>query len=170
MRAFFRLALGGALLLGGGCGGYKLGPASSQLAGATSVQIQPVRNRTLEPHLSDSLTTALRFRFQRDGTYKLATQDDGDLVMTGEIIRYERIALSYQPTDILTPLDMRLEMTAQIKVVERASGKVVLDRDVSGYTLIRVGSDLTSAERQAMPLLTGDVANNVSRLLDSKAW
>ena len=170
MRAFLCLLLCGGFLTGGGCGGYKLGPGGSQLAGATSIQIQPIANRTLEPHLGDAVSTALRLRFQRDGTYKLATHNDGDLVLTGSVIRYDRIALSYQPDDILTPLDMRIEMTAHVKVVERGSGKVVLDRDVGGYTLLRVGSDITSAERQALPLLAGDLANNVSRLLDSKAW
>jgi hypothetical protein len=37
-------------------------------------------------------------------------------------------------------------------------------------TLIRVGSDLTSAERQALPLLAADLARNITALLADGTW
>jgi hypothetical protein len=55
-------------------------------------------------------------------------------------------------------------------VVERLGGKKVLDREVSGRTTVRVGSDLASAERQAIPLLAEDLAKNITALLVEGAW
>jgi hypothetical protein len=73
-------------------------------------------------------------------------------------------------SDILTVKDYRLTLTAQVTARERATGKVLIDQSVSGYTLIRVGSDLTSAERQAMPLLAQDLARRVAALLAEGKW
>ncbi len=42
---------------------------------------------------------------------------------------------------------------------------MLLDKDVSGYTLVTVGTDLASAERQATPLLAEDLAQNISELI-----
>ena len=48
---------------------------------------------------------------------------------------------------------------------DRSTGKVILDQPVTGFTLIRVTTDLTSTERQALPLLAADLAKNVTALL-----
>ena len=53
---------------------------------------------------------------------------------------------------------------------ERSTGKVILNQPVTGYTLIRVTTDLTSTERQALPLLAADLAKNVTALLAEGGW
>ena len=40
----------------------------------------------------------------------------------------------------------------------------------AGMTLVRVGPDLQSTERQALPLLATDLANNVTALLVDGSW
>ena len=42
-------------------------------------------------------------------------------------------------------------MFAKVTATERDTGRVLLDREVGGRTTIRIGPDLTSAERQAVP-------------------
>jgi hypothetical protein len=66
--------------------------------------------------------------------------------------------------------DYRLEVRAQVSAVERSSGKVLLSQPVGGFTLIRVTTDLTSSERQALPLLAADLAKNVTALLAEGGW
>lgn len=127
-------------------------------------------NQTLEPRLGDAVTTALRQSLQRDGTYRLATHGNGDVVVAGTVTRYERSGLSYNPKDVLTVLDYRIVVTAHVTARERDTGKTLLDRDVTGYTLVRPGADLTSAERQALPLLAENLAENVSSLLVDGTW
>jgi hypothetical protein len=162
----------GALLAGllAGCAGYQLGPANEQAAGAQSIQINPLVNQTVEPRLAEAATAALRKQFQRDGTYRLATRNDGDIVVTGVITSYDRRELSFLPDDVLTVQDYRVSLTAKITARERGSGRVLLDQPVTGQSLLRVGTDLTSAERQALPLLAEDLANKVVALIAEGRW
>jgi Lipopolysaccharide-assembly len=159
-----------ALMLTGGCAGYHLGPAGGQIAGARSIQIAPFVNHTLEPRLSDYVMMSLRKNLMQDGTYRIDTHDDGDVIMTGEIKTYQRIGLSFQSSDVLTALDYAIIMTAQITVRERSTGKVIFDKSVIGTTSLRSGSDLTSAERQAIPLLTDDLAKKATAMLADGTW
>jgi hypothetical protein len=166
-----RWLLVGLVALGGsGCAGYKLGPVNGLTAGAKSVQVNPFTNKTLEPRLGDEVTAQLRQQLQRDGTYHLASHDDGDIVVGGSVTRYMRQVISLSPSDTLTVRDYRLELRAQVTARERGSGKVILDQPVTGFTLIRVTTDLTSTERQALPLLAADLARNVTALLTEGGW
>jgi Lipopolysaccharide-assembly len=175
------MALAWAVFALTGCAGYKLGPSNGLAAGEKSVQLRPFSNLTLEPRLTDALTLEMRRELQRDGTFRLASRDDGDIVVSGVITRYARLELSLSPTDTLTVRDYRLSLTAKVTARERGTGKIILDQPVTGYTLIRVnsellssllavGSDLTSTERQALPLLAGDLAKNVTSLLADGSW
>lgn len=153
-----------------GCAGYNLGPVSGQAAGSNSVQIRPFNNETLEPRLTDAVTSQLRKQIQRDATFRLATRDDGDIVVSGSIIRYGRLELSFAPKDSLTARDYRLSLAAKVKATERSTGKVILDEDLTGYTLIRVNNDLVSSERQALPLLAGELAKTITSRLAEGTW
>ena len=170
MRRCSRLLVGLVALGMSGCAGYKLGPVNGMSAGAKSVQVNPFSNKTLEPRLGDEVTAQLRQQLQRDGTYHLASHEDGDIVVGGAVTRYVRQVVSLSPSDTLTVRDYRLELRAQVTARERGSGKVILDQQVTGFTLIRVTSDLTSTERQALPLLAADLAKNVTALLAEGGW
>ena len=78
--------------------------------------------------------------------------------------------MSFAPNDVLTVRDYRLTLVARVTARERTSGNTLLEKEVTGHTLIRVGSDLTSAERQALPLLAADLAKNVTALLAEGTW
>ncbi|MHB8519831.1 MAG: LPS assembly lipoprotein LptE [Limisphaerales bacterium] len=170
MRAGFLLAGSLALLILPGCVGYRVGPSSGVAAGSRSVQVNFFRNRTLEPRLSEAVGSALRKNLQQDGTYRLDTHGTGDIVLDGVIISYDRAALTFQPNDILTVRDYVVELTASITARDRSTGKVFLERNVTGRTTIRVGSDQASAERQALPLLADDLAKNAASLLVDGVW
>jgi len=153
-----------------GCAGYRLGPTNGVAAGSQSVQIAPFQNTTSEPRLSDAVATALRKQLQQDGTYRLDTQGGGDLLVMGLITRYDRTAVSFQPTDIITARDFKVVLAADVTVIERSTGRTNLHREVSGRTTIRVGNDQTSAERQALPLLAEDLARNITSLMVDGTW
>ena len=159
-----------ALALLSGCVGYQLGPTNGLARLDRTVQVVPFVNQTLEPRLTDALTSQLRKQMQRDGAFHLATHDDGDIVVSGVITHYQRHEMSFAARDTLTVRDLRISMTAQVTARERSTGKLLLDKPVTGYTLIRVGADLPSAERQALPLLAGDLARNVTSLLTDGGW
>ncbi|MFO1500471.1 MAG: LptE family protein [Verrucomicrobiota bacterium] len=155
--------------LGAGCA-YRLGPTNGEVAGARSVRVDLFNNETLEPRLTEAVGTALRRTLQQDGTYRLNTRGDADIVLKGTITEYLRSGISFEPRDIITPRDFQITMVAKITATERASGRVILDRQVQGRTTIRIGPDLSSAERQAVPSLAEDLARNVTSLLVDGSW
>ncbi len=164
----FMVAAMAALLAG--CAGYHLGPVNGVNAREKSVEILPFNNQTLQPRLGDAVTRALRERLQTDGTYRLATHTPGDIVVTGVITRYNREGLSYLNNDVTTAENYRVEVTAHVVARERESGKVLFEKNVSGYTLINVGTDLADSERQSLPLLAQDLARKITELLTEGSW
>lgn len=169
MRVFGTAMLVAAALLAG-CAGYQLGPTGGQDAGERTVQIIPFVNRTSEARLGDVVTTALRKEFQRDGTFRLATRETGDVIVKGALTRYERREISLVSDDVATVRDYNVSLTAQVTARERGTGRVLFDQPVTSHTLIRVSPDLTNTERQALPLLAADLARRVTSLLADGSW
>lgn len=153
-----------------GCAGYRVGPTQGRTAGAQSVQITPFLNHSPEPGLADELTGALRKSIQRDGTFRLATDGSADFIVEGVITEFRRRELSLLTEDVRTVRDYQVSLVVHFTVRERASGKIILDRDVAGGTLLRVGADLSSSERQAAPLLARDLARQMTNLIVDGDW
>ncbi len=168
MRSLIFFAICAAVILSAGCAGYHLGPVNGAVAGGKSIEIVPFNNQTLQPRLGDAVTQALRERMQTDGTYRLTTRGSGDVVVTGVITSYNREGVSFLRSDVTTAENYRVDITA--RVTAREGGKVLLDKNVNGYTLVQVGTDLTDAERQSLPLLAEDLARNITELLTEGAW
>lgn len=158
------------LLLLAGCAGYQLGPSNGMRAGEKSVQINPFINETLEPRLIEPITLAMRKQVQQDGTYKLATQGDGDLILNGVVTQYDRKPVAFQSRDVATVRDYYLTITARIVATERATGKTNSNQIIRGRTTVRVGNDLASAERQAIPLVAADLARNAVAAIADGTW
>ena len=147
-----------------------MGPTNGIPAGALSAQVNLFRNDTFEPRLSEPVATAVRREIQRDGSFRLATQGEGDIVVDGVITEFRRSAISFQPADIVTVRDYELIMIARVTAVNRRTGAVLVQSDVGGRTVIRAGADLASAERQAVPLIANDLARNLTSLLADGSW
>jgi hypothetical protein len=153
-----------------GCAGYKLGPTNGMPAGSRSVRIQPFANKTQEPRVPEYLAISMRKQLLQDGTFRLQTSGSADILVSGVITHFLRTGLSYQTNDVLTPQEYTLQLVAHVVAVDETTGKTNLNRDVQGYTYIRVGNDQSSAERQAVPLLTDSLARNAISLLVDGTW
>ncbi len=171
-RAPGRAVLGGALalVLTAGCAGYHVGPTGGVPAGSRSVQVMPFLNKTMEPRLVDAISVAVREIVQEDGTYRLDTHGEGNVILFGEITKFDRGALAFLPNNSLSVQDFTLTMTAHVTAIERGTGRTNLNTTVIGQTVIRVGADQTSAEREAIPLLATDMARNLVVLLTEGPW
>jgi len=164
------LALGMALLLCAGCAGYRLGPTAGFPAGSRSVKVAFFKNKTLEPRLVSAINHALRRQLQQDGTYQLTSNEDADVIITGEITQFNRSPISFVNSDVITARDYNISLLARITATETATGKVLMDRQVSGRTTLRIGTDLASAERQAVPMIAADLARNATSYLVDGNW
>ena len=171
MRPLNFLVICVTAVLSAGCAGYHLGPVNpSVVAGEKSIQVVPFNSQTLQPRLGEAVTQALRERMQTDGTYHLATGGPGDVVVTGVITAYHREGVSFLQTDVMTVQNYRVGLTAHVTARDRATGRVLLDKKVKGYTLVQAGTDLADADRQSSPLLAEDLARNIAELLTEGAW
>lgn len=157
-------------MLWSGCAGYKLGPTQGRRAGAQSVQVNPFFNKTIEPRLSEPITTSLRRQVQNDGTFILNTTKSGDLIVEGTIVSLDRKAIAFQSDDTRTAREYSISITAQVTIRERSSGRILVDRRVTGHSSMWIGNDLVSAERQTVPLVAEDLARNITGLLVDGEW
>ena len=153
-----------------GCAGYQLGPTNGLEARSHSIQVNFFQNRTLEPRVSEALAHALRKRLQQEGTFQLATHDDGDVVVNGVLLGYDRTPVSYQPKDVTTVRDYDLTLRAHVIAVERTSGRKLLDQDVLGHATMRIGPDQATVERQTLSVLADDLAQNITARLADGSW
>jgi hypothetical protein len=153
-----------------GCAGYTLGPTNGIPAGSRSVQIEPFANHTREPRVTEYLAISMRKHLQQDGTYRLETSGKPDILVSGEISRFQRLGLAFETNDVLTPSEYTLALSARVVAVDLHTGKTNLDREVTGLTYIVIGNDQSSAERQAIPLLTDSLARNAVSLLVDGPW
>ena len=166
----FSLACLVASLLLSGCAGYKLGPSNGLEAGSRTVQINPPVNKTPEPRVAEELNHQLRRQIQREGTYKLATREEGDVVVNATITKYNRIGETFFRRDTLTARDYRIQLVAFVTAYDRVSGKNLVSKEFIGRTLVRIGSDQASAELQALPLLTEDLARIITSAIADGEW
>jgi hypothetical protein len=153
-----------------GCVGYQAGPTNGVIAGARTVRVSFFRNETLEPRLVVAVNRALKRNLQQDGTFELETHGNADLLVTGELTDFLRGGVSYTPGDILTVQDYNLQLTARIKVTDRVTGEVILDRTITGSSIVRVGSDLSAGQRQAVPLIADQLARQATDLIVDGDW
>jgi hypothetical protein len=162
-RAAFFLAVA---VVASGCASYRLGPVNPAIPAGQAIEVGLFQNATPQPGLTESLNASIRRELQRDGTFGLATGGDGDVLLTG----YCRSAVSFQPRDILSVRDFEVELVTRIRAAEKATGKVLIDRELTGRTTVRLGGDLASAERQALPMLANDLAKKTVALLAEGVW
>jgi hypothetical protein len=170
MRRAFLMLAAGCTLAGAGCAGYRLGPTNPEVTGGKTVQVSFFQNQTLEPRLVEAVNQNLRQAIQQDGSLKLNTHGDADILVTGTLLEYERRPMTFQPKDVVSVANYEVRLKARVKAVERVSGRVLFEREVLGRTTEIVGTDLPSAERQAAPLLASDLARNITALLVEGAW
>lgn len=164
MSSLRKLYLGvafGVLIILSGCASYQLGPTNDLKAGTRSIEIRPFKNESLEPRLVEVIDHSLKRAAQRDGTLFLETQGRGDYVVTGEIKELDRAIISLQPGDTLTARDYRITLQAHVIVKERVTGRELVNDVFVGRTNLRIGSDLSSAERMAAPMAAESLAYNI---------
>lgn len=153
-----------------GCAGYHVGPANGGTAAGKTIEIVPFNNQTLQPRLGEAVTQALREQLQTDGSYRLATRKPGDIVVTGVITSYNRRGISFLNSDVTTPEDYSINVTAHVIAREHDTGKILLDKDLNGSVFVHIGTDLADAERQSAPLLAEDLAQKIANSLTEGTW
>ncbi|MEO7165404.1 MAG: LptE family protein [Spartobacteria bacterium] len=164
---------GAALLLLslGGCAGYHIGPVQPyHLRSVHSIAVPTFDNKTLAPRIAVLVTDSVIKQFQQDGTYRIAGDDQADAILKGEITRISRNPARSVRGNVLATTEFNLTLRVRYSLVERKGGRVLTAPvEVVGTTSFFVGPDITSDQRQALPLAAEELAVRLVSQL-SEGW
>jgi outer membrane lipopolysaccharide assembly protein LptE/RlpB len=150
-RIIISLALCAACLVCG-CGYHLSGTAEtpSLIAGKT-IAIPMWRSKIFRPYLESILTGSLVDEFALRSGGMVTGEDEADLVLTGTIVSYETVAVSYTAEDKVR--EYRATMTIDAVLTEKRSQRVLWKGTISSnqdYPANPVGIDLNQQNRIAL--------------------
>ena len=116
------------------------------------------------------VTDSVIKQFQQDGTYQIVGDDQADAILQGEITRITRAPARSVRGNVLATTEFNLAMRVRFSLVSRLTKKPLAGpTEVSGDTSFFVGDDITSDERQALPLAAEELAVRLVSQL-SEGW
>jgi Lipopolysaccharide-assembly len=153
-----------------GCLGYHIGPAKpSYLSNVHSIAVPTFENKTLTPRIEVLVTDTVIKQFQQDGTFRIANGQTADATLKGEIIRISRSPARSVRGNVLATSEFNLSLRLKYKLVGPDGKPLGPPGEVVGTTSFFVGTDVTTDERQALPLATEELANRLVTQL-SEGW
>jgi hypothetical protein len=160
-----------AILVLGGCAGYRVGNTSGRsLQGVRSVYVPVARNTSLEPDLQMTVTNAVIRRFNSDGTLEVNQNSNADSELDIVITNVRHSPVRSSTSDILITAQYQLTIQATATYVNRRLGRKIFENvAVTGSTTFFTQSDIQEGERQALPLAADDLANNAVKLI-TEGW
>ncbi len=154
----------------GGCLGYHIGPVKPYyLRDVHTIAVPTFTNRTLVPRIEVLVTDTVIKQLQQDGTFRITNGDQADATLTGEIYRITRAPARYLSQNVLATTEFSLGLVVRYSLTGRDGKQLVPPTDAVGQTSFFVSSDVTSDERQALPLATEDLATRLVADL-SEGW
>ena len=156
-------------LICSGCAGYKLGSVKpAYLRGIQSIAVPTFTNRTLTPRIEALVAGTVVKQFQQDGTYRITTEEQADGILQGEIISVSRSPARSVRGNVLSTTEFMLTVRASYTLVDKA-GKTLGAGQAGGGTSFFVSSDVSTDERQALPLAAEELARQLVSQL-SEGW
>ena len=126
-------------------------------------------NKTLLPRIEVLVTDSVIKQLQQDGTYKIAEKDNADAVLKAEITGISRAPARSVRGNVLATTEFILTMHVKYKLETRSGTLLVPPAEVVGTTSFFVGTDVTTDERQALPLAAEELAIHLVTQL-SEGW
>jgi hypothetical protein len=151
-------ALIGMLLTG--CAGYRLGPIQPHfMEGIHTIAVPTFRNETLIPRIEVMVADTVIRQIQEDGTFKVASSPEtADAVLEGEIMQVLRRPSRTVLGDVQATQEFDMTMVIHYKIIRKATGVTVDDKNTTGSTSFFVSGDVNQDEIQAIPLAAQSAA------------
>jgi len=153
-----------------GCLGYHIGPAKPYyLRDIHTIAIPTFANKTLIPRVEVLVTDTVIKQFQQDGTFRIGNGDSADATLTGEILRISRSPARSVRGNVLATSEFNLAIHLKYRLLGPDKRPIGSPGEVVGTTSFFVGTDVTTDERQALPLATEELASRLVTQL-SEGW
>ena len=148
------------IFLSGGCAGYHIGNIQPKfMEGIHSIAVPAFKNDTLIPRIEVLVSDTFVRQIQQDGTYKIASSEaTADAVMEGVITEVRRRASRDVIGDVQATQEFEMTLVVHYRIIRRATGEVVDERNVNGTTTFFVSGDVNQDELQAVPIAAEDAA------------
>ena len=168
MKRSFALAVVSFCLAG--CLGYTIGPVKPHyLSDVQTISVPTFKNETLLPRIEVLVTDTVIKQFQQDGTFKIGNDENADAILKGEISRVTRAPARSVRGNVLSTSEFNLVMRVHYKLVGRDGKAIGPPGEVTGTTSFFRGNDVTTDERQAVPLAAEELAEHLVTQL-SEGW
>ena len=158
LRAAFAAAL--LLLLAAGCANYRLG--SMLPKDIRTVYVPTCRNQTTEPLIEQDVTRAILSQIQMDGSLRVASEDDADVVLEITLTKFWLDPVAYESGSSSTANQYRMSIKASFALVRRADRSVVVDApSVTGWYDFDFAGDMTSSKSVALRPAAEDLGRRI---------
>jgi lipopolysaccharide assembly LptE-like protein len=153
-----------------GCAGYQVGPATpGYLRQVHTIAVPTFANSTLVPRIEVLVTGTVIKQFQQDGTFRIGNADVADATLKGEIVGVNRSPARSVRGNVLSTTEFNLNMTVKYTLLGRDGKALGAAGAVGGGTSFFVGTDVSTDERQALPLAAEELARHLVSQL-SEGW
>ena len=168
MKSFFAAVLGLFLLTG--CAGYRVGDVKpAHLSEVKKIAVLNFKNTTFHPRVETLVANTVIKQFQQDGTYEITTPDKADAVLDGVVSGISRGPARSVRGNVLATTEFNLGLTVGYTLRGRDGKPLAGPASISGGTSFFVGTDVTTDERQALPLAAEDLAQRLVSQI-SEGW
>lgn len=145
-----------------GCLGYHVGPVKPYyLRDVHTIAVPTFTNHTLVPRIEVLITDTVIKQLQQDGTFQITNGDKADATLTGEVYRVTRAPARSLSQNVLATTEFSLALVVRYSITGRDGKQLIPPTDAYGTTSFFVSSDVTSDERQALPLAGEDLATRM---------
>lgn len=153
-----------------GCLGYHIGPAKPYyLTDIHTIAVPTFGNKTLIPRIEVLVTDTVIKQFQQDGTFKITNGGDADATLKADIVRVSRSPARSIQGNVLATSEFNLSMHVKYKLVGRDGKELAPPTEAVGTTSFFVATDVTTDERQALPLAAEELSVHLVSQL-SEGW
>jgi hypothetical protein len=163
-----------------GCLGYHVGPVKPYyLRDVHTIAVPTFKNRTLVPRVEVLITDTVIKQFQQDGTFQIASGGNADATLNGEIAAVRRLPARSVRGNVLATTEFALTLSVRYSLTGRNGEQLAPPNEAIGTTSFFVNNnsnnnnittgDVTTDERQALPLATEDLATRLVSQV-SEGW
>lgn len=108
-------------------------------------------------------------QFQQDGTFRIANEETADATLKGEIIAVGRSPARSVRGNVLATTEFNLALRVRYTLIGRDGKTIAGPSEAAGSTSFFVGADVSTDERQALPLAAEELAQRLVSQL-SEGW
>ena len=153
-----------------GCAGYRLGDVKPRdLGDIRTIAVLNFRNNTSNPRIETLVTNTVIKQFQHDGTFQITTPEKADAVLDGAVVAVSRSPTRSVRGNVLATNEFNLTLTVSYTLRDKTGKPRIGPASISGGTSFFVGRDVTTEERQALPLAAEGLATRLVSQI-SEGW